>query len=126
MATLEVVVPNLEPLQARHVLATMSAVGGGKFRAWLASLASVSGAQKGGAQREALLVKLCLLRRETTAAPSQKTGQAEAQKEGRRKLIDLVERGHGRSQDRGPGLPLPLLRHVQAGPGSGHRRVPLL
>ena len=30
VATLEVVVPNLEPLQARHVLATMSAVGGGK------------------------------------------------------------------------------------------------
>ena len=53
VATLEVVVPNLEPLQARHVLATMSAVGGGKFRAWLASLASVSGAQKGGSARGA-------------------------------------------------------------------------
>jgi hypothetical protein len=34
-------------------LATMSAVGGGKFRAWLASLASVSGAQKGGSARGA-------------------------------------------------------------------------
>lgn len=53
VATLEVVVPNLEPLQARHVLATMSAVGGGKFRAWLGSLAAVSGSRKGGSARGA-------------------------------------------------------------------------
>ena len=44
VATLEIVVPNLEPPQARHMLATMSAVAQGtNFRQWLAKL---GGAEK--------------------------------------------------------------------------------
>ena len=39
VATLEIVVPNMEPPQARHMLATMSAVAQGtNFRQWLAKL----------------------------------------------------------------------------------------
>mmetsp|Transcript_7936 Transcript_7936/g.23642 ORF Transcript_7936/g.23642 Transcript_7936/m.23642 type:complete len:430 (-) Transcript_7936:24-1313(-) len=48
VSTLEIVVPNLEPQQARHVLATMSAVADrSKFRDWLQTLAK--GPEEGGA-----------------------------------------------------------------------------
>ena len=120
VATLEVVVPNLEPLQARHVLATMSAVGGGKFRAWLASLASVSGAQKGGSARGACSggnCAYCVAKR--PPPPPKKRGKRKRKKKDEENSSISSNEDTGEVKIEGPAYHCPYCDTCKPGQGLG-------